>query len=112
MLVSLGSMEQYKACGLLTVKDQMKLRKLIGNQCQSPSGSQSGASQTSSNSNSQCIPEQKRRKIFYHGGGHQTEFSLKIITQHTCARHFISGRLCDYINQASPIKNSYFNSLP
>ena len=56
MLVSLGTMEQYKACGLLTVKDQMKLRKLIGTQCQSPSGSQSGASQSSSNSNSQFIP--------------------------------------------------------
>ena len=30
MLVTIGSMEQYKACGLATVKDQMKLRKLIG----------------------------------------------------------------------------------
>ena len=26
----MGSMEQYKACGLATVNDQIKLRKLIG----------------------------------------------------------------------------------
>ena len=29
MLVTKGSMEQYKACGLATVKDHMKLRKRI-----------------------------------------------------------------------------------
>ena len=30
MLSSSGTQDQYKACGLRTVKDQMKLRKLLG----------------------------------------------------------------------------------
>ena len=29
MLCNLGSMEQYRACGLQTVKDQVSLRKLL-----------------------------------------------------------------------------------
>ena len=48
LLVTMGSMEQYKACGLATVKDQMKLRKLIGNLKKTPvdASLQSSASQS------------------------------------------------------------------
>lgn len=54
MLVMMASMEQYKACGLATVKDQMKLRKLIGNLSDpglsTETSSQSSASQSSASS--------------------------------------------------------------
>ena len=54
MLVTMGSMEQYKACGLATVKDQMKLRKLIGDLSDpgpsTETSSQSSASQSSASS--------------------------------------------------------------
>ena len=57
MLTSMGSVEQYKACGLLTVKDQLRLRKLIGKQCQSPSQEQSSASdQSSASSTTHATP--------------------------------------------------------
>ena len=58
MLVTMGSMEQYKACDLATVKDQMKLRKLIGSLSHPPvdASSQSSASQSSSSSYSATTP--------------------------------------------------------
>lgn len=63
MLTSMGSVEQYKACGLLTVKDQLKLRKLIGQQCQSPSEPQSSPSDQSSASSSLTIATPSRGKL-------------------------------------------------
>ena len=58
MLVTMGSMEQYKACGLATDKDQMKLRKLIGNISGPSAGasSPSSASQSSTSSYSGTTP--------------------------------------------------------
>lgn len=55
---SMGSMEQYKACGLATVKDQMKLRKLIGNLSRpsADASSQSSASQSSTSSYTGTTP--------------------------------------------------------
>ena len=44
MLVTLGSVEQYKACGLTTIKDQMKLRKLIGSSVSSQSSTSASSS--------------------------------------------------------------------
>ena len=55
MLTSLGSVEQYKPCGLITVKDQMRLKKLIG-KCQTPSESQSDGRSKSSASSTRSDP--------------------------------------------------------
>ena len=63
MLTSLGYVEQYKACGLITVKDQMKLTKLIG-KCQTPSESQSdGQSKSSASSTRSDATTPSRGKL-------------------------------------------------
>lgn len=48
MLSTMGTVEQFKACGLNTVKDQMKLRKLVGKQASSVAATSSSSSASGS----------------------------------------------------------------
>ena len=48
MLSTMGTVEQFKACGLNTVKDQMKLRKLVGKQALSAAATSSSSSASGS----------------------------------------------------------------
>ena len=59
MLCTLGTMEQYHACGLKTVKDQMRLRKLINDNTTTVTTQSS----TSSNSSSQGSTPSNKRKL-------------------------------------------------
>ena len=61
MLCTVGTMEQYHACGLKTVKDQMRLRKLI--KFNDNTTTVTTQSSTSSNSSSQGSTPSNKRKL-------------------------------------------------